>query len=296
MEVQLNIKCKHRGTTLWPSPTVLIKCILIPIILLLCETKEILGEPSKTFHMNELCRTQFASMYRTIDGAELIDVGTKNLDCTVTFQTHSILQRFMLRFETLKLDCTDHLYIYDGAHASGKHSADISCRNTKQSLGTLFTRTNSITLKYVTDGWGNDNNFRLVITAVKDSMKAFCISPDLLCDNINHCEDGSDESPLTAKCPAPIDDKIFGLTTEWIFVAIISVVLLILGCVLSIAICWCRQTANNPAANTNQKSQVQTLEQNGSKHHLNYLRPAVTIISYLHILTQKLTVEIRPYC
>ena len=34
-------------------------------------------------------------------------------------QTETILQRFMLRFEQLQLDCNDHLYIYDGAHAIG---------------------------------------------------------------------------------------------------------------------------------------------------------------------------------
>ena len=45
----------------------------------------------------------------------------------------------MLRFEVLKLDCNDHLYIYDNAHAAGIHKADISCRNTKQNIGTLFT-------------------------------------------------------------------------------------------------------------------------------------------------------------
>lgn len=43
--------------------------------------------------------------------------------------------------------------------------------NTKQSLGTLFTRTNYITLKYVTDSWGNDNSFKLIITAIKDGSK-----------------------------------------------------------------------------------------------------------------------------
>lgn len=49
------------------------------------------------------------------------------------------------------------------------HQADLSCRNTKQSVGAIFTRTNFVTLKYVTDGWGTDTNgFKLVITAVKD--------------------------------------------------------------------------------------------------------------------------------
>lgn len=77
----------------------------------------------------------------------------------------------MLRFEVLKLDCNDHLYLFDGAHAASSHKADVSCRNTKQTLGTLFTRTNYITLKYVTDGWGNDNSFKLVITAIKDGSE-----------------------------------------------------------------------------------------------------------------------------
>jgi len=45
---------------------------------------------------------------------------------TPTFsQTESILERFMLRFEELAIDCNDHLVIYDGAHAIGNHKASI---------------------------------------------------------------------------------------------------------------------------------------------------------------------------
>ena len=62
----------------------------------------------------EKAHNNFLSTYRKIDGAEIISKNERNLDCTLTFQTHSILQRFMLRFEVLKLDCNDHLYIYDG--------------------------------------------------------------------------------------------------------------------------------------------------------------------------------------
>ncbi|OAD52565.1 Peptidyl-prolyl isomerase cwc27 [Eufriesea mexicana] len=47
--------------------------------------------------------------------------------------------------------------------------ADLSCKNTKQTVGAIYTRTNFVTLKYVTDSWGTaSNGFRLVITAVKD--------------------------------------------------------------------------------------------------------------------------------
>lgn len=51
---------------------------------------------------------------------------------------------------------------------------DLSCRNTRQTLGAMFMFTNYVTLKYVTDAWGTDNNgFKLVITAVKDPSKCF---------------------------------------------------------------------------------------------------------------------------
>lgn len=92
--------------------------------------------------MSSLCRNHFLQqLYRKIDGeyrlfidkspidlfrsppsgAVLWSQNERNLDCVVTFQTHSILQRFMLRFDMLQLDCNDHLYIYDGSHAVGTH-------------------------------------------------------------------------------------------------------------------------------------------------------------------------------
>lgn len=57
-------------------------------------------------------------LFLSFPGAVLLSQNERKLDCIVTFQTHSILQRFMLRFDTLSLDCNDHLYIYDGGHAN----------------------------------------------------------------------------------------------------------------------------------------------------------------------------------
>jgi hypothetical protein len=73
-----------------------------------------------TDYMESLCKNLFLQhLYRKIDGAVLWSQNERNLDCVITFQTHSILQRFMLRFDMLQLDCNDHLYVYDGAHPVG---------------------------------------------------------------------------------------------------------------------------------------------------------------------------------
>lgn len=67
--------------------------------------------------MDSLCKDHFLQrQYRKLDGGVLWSRNERNLDCSVTYQTHSVLQRFMLHFDMLQLDCNDHLYVYDGAH------------------------------------------------------------------------------------------------------------------------------------------------------------------------------------
>lgn len=73
-------------------------------------------------HISALCmRERVHPLHKKVDGAVITSKSEDNLDCTITFQTDTILQRFMLRFEKLALDCNDHLFIYDGAHAFGNH-------------------------------------------------------------------------------------------------------------------------------------------------------------------------------
>lgn len=78
--------------------------------------------------MQTICRSHFLQqVYRKIEGAVLDSQNERNLDCVTTFQTHSILQRFMIHFDRLQLDCNDHLFIYDGAHAVGAHKVKVLC-------------------------------------------------------------------------------------------------------------------------------------------------------------------------
>lgn len=58
---------------------------------------------------------------KKVDGAVVTSENELDMKCVVTFHTDTVLQRFMLRFEHLALDCNDHLYIYDGAHAYGNY-------------------------------------------------------------------------------------------------------------------------------------------------------------------------------
>ncbi|XP_029659615.1 uncharacterized protein LOC115233379 isoform X2 [Formica exsecta] len=227
---------------------------LLLLALVLCQRVD--GK-NDNYQMSDVCKKYFLrDLYRKIDGAVLTSQNERDLDCAITFQTHSILQRFMLRFDQLQLDCNDHLYIYDGAHAVGSYKADLSCRNTKQTVGAIYTRTNFVTLKYVTDAWGtNSNGFRLVITAVKDpkhtckdfrcTQNEFCIEMDLLCDGVNHCGDGSDEATSTL-CANSEASTILGMQTTWFAIALVFLILSMGGLVMAAVLCFCKQRVPTP--------------------------------------------------
>lgn len=70
---------------------------------------------------------------------------------------------------------------------------------------------------------------------------------------------------------APIDENIFGMTSEWIVVITICTLLMLLACGVGIGICICRKKTNRRAT---MKGQTSQLDANGSKH-LNFYRPAV---------------------
>uniref|UniRef100_A0A8W7P5K9 Uncharacterized protein n=3 Tax=gambiae species complex TaxID=44542 RepID=A0A8W7P5K9_ANOCL len=136
--------------------------------------------------------------------------------------------------------------------------ADLTCKDTKQSVGALFTKTNFLTFKYVTDNWGTETNgFKMVITSVKDSklncadfrckVPDFCIHQDLMCDGVSHCADGSDEA-VGSLCPGPdrYINTIFGIDLTWVILIGVSS-LIVCGCIIGITICvYVRNARNTP--------------------------------------------------
>lgn len=266
--------------------------ILLAILLLFFRLAS--AEKNKHYHVASLCKTHFLQqLYRKIDGAVLRSQNEPNLDCTITFQTETILQKFMLRFDQLQLDCNDHLLVYDGAHAIGNYMADLSCRHTRQSVGTIYSRTNFLTLKYVTDAWGTDTNgFHLVITAFKDktelvcrdfrcAQKDFCISTDLLCDGVNHCGDNTDETTTSLCADQDLHSKIFGLNIP-VFGAVAGSVGAVLLCAIiaGIVICCCRRkrTTNQaqPVVPTSEVSSSKPVYQPPAPVSMMMASPALT--------------------
>eukprot|EP00090_Calanus_glacialis_P044965 TRINITY_DN8087_c0_g1_i1.p1 TRINITY_DN8087_c0_g1~~TRINITY_DN8087_c0_g1_i1.p1 ORF type:complete len:322 (-),score=58.67 TRINITY_DN8087_c0_g1_i1:1715-2680(-) len=172
------------------------------------------GRKNENYAVSQVCSESkdgnfMSNIPKTVDGVVLDSRDERDEDCVISFQTESILEKFLLKFDRLHMDCHDHLYIYDGAHATGAWRAHISCDSEPSSVGSkgfIITRTNFVTLRYQTDSWGTENNgFTLIITAFKNSQtfgctdgfecdSFLCISSDLVCDNVSHCGHGEDET------------------------------------------------------------------------------------------------------
>lgn len=111
-------------------------------------------------------------------------------------------------------------------------------------------------------------------TEFRCNLREFCIAMDLVCDGINHCADGSDESSSTlcqseSFFPRPpiffrFDESfivadnengtILGMEVTWFVVAVVSTLLVLLVCIVAISICLCRRGLNTRSNNVQQQN------------------------------------------
>lgn len=65
-----------------------------------------------------------------------------------------------------------------------------------------------------------------------------------MCDGINHCADGSDESVGTL-CQGQDKNSLLGLELRWLVIAATSGVLILCSCTVALAIGLCRKRTRN---------------------------------------------------
>ncbi|CAF1016326.1 unnamed protein product [Adineta steineri] len=140
-------------------------------------------------------------------------------DCLMSFQARRSNNQIRIRILTLDLndihagtDCLDSLRFYKSVHMKDSDKLDsVECGQLNETNNFSFISPTGIVTAHFTSDGGNVNGlgFRVVLTSFRSPNKTHpcdpndeefpcengdCISSLLLCDGIEHCLDGSDES------------------------------------------------------------------------------------------------------
>lgn len=222
-----------------------------------------------TVYISQLCahRSQFGITKR-VEGAVLNSQGDSDVNCTVTFKTRTSQQHFAIRFEELKLGCTDHLKLFDSDQDYGQESIkDFSCTDNIANVDIMRTTGSYLTIRFSSDNRTRLNDgFRLVLTAVFDRSSSLnydcpadysycrnrlCISRSLFCDDVNHCLDNSDEinCSSTSKQSTSSTSSLFSNSIDLSLTnavgLLVVIILIIFTCViLCISAIYCKRESH----------------------------------------------------
>nr|CAD7406013.1 unnamed protein product [Timema poppensis] len=73
----------------------------------------------------------------------------------------------------------------------------------------------------------------------------FCIDTDLVCDEVNHCGDSSDEASSAICTPNELG-TVFGMSSLIFVVVIVSSLLVLCAAIVGVTVCLCRRTGGRP--------------------------------------------------
>ncbi|XP_050399612.2 uncharacterized protein LOC126816865 [Patella vulgata] len=218
-------------------------------------------------------------------------VYSHNIECQVTFKAENDDWRLMLRIIELDIPdrstsgiCNDALYVYDESSIYTRAMEEAGgnaglCGNILPP--TLYSTGQYLTVHFRTNSEGpSGRGFKFIITAFSEDYLKYetcgsqfqcdnkwCVDLDLVCDNIDHCGDYSDETgDGRAKCRQQDNGLLsrflsLGVTAS-IAITVGSIVIVI-ACIVAL-VCCCRKTLCKKRPDSGVTTTATTVVANGS--------------------------------
>ncbi|XP_041376541.1 uncharacterized protein LOC121389015 [Gigantopelta aegis] len=206
------------------------------------------------------------------------------IECSMTFRAQNKNWKLMLRMLELDIPdrtpkgiCNDALYFFDGESHLTRAMEEAGgnaglCGNILPP--TLYSTGEFLTVHFRTDKGGpTGRGFKFIITAFSEDFKKFkkcgssfqcennyCIDEDLVCDDVDHCGDYSDEATDgRAKCHRNKDEN--GLISRFLSLGVtasiaitVGSIIIFIACVVALVFCcrksFCKKSQDTSAVTT----------------------------------------------
>ncbi|XP_046585111.1 uncharacterized protein LOC124292109 isoform X1 [Haliotis rubra] len=215
-----------------------------------------------------------------------------NLECRMTFIAENDDWKLMLRIIELDIPdrtengiCNDALYIYDDSDIYTRAMEEAGgnaglCGNILP--GTIYSSGQFLTVHFRTDDAGpSGKGFKFIITAFSKDFEKYkecgssfqcentwCIDEDLVCDEVDHCGDYSDEAADgRAKC----QQEETGLISRFLSLGVtasiaitVGSVVIVVACIVALVCCCRKSFCKKPQDSSGVTTTATTVVANGA--------------------------------